>query len=411
LVLISNTSFSERAREETYKARVPLRGKLEFKSRKADFEGTNVGREFDYRKYIAGHPESPQRAVWHYAAIPSQLTTAQGDRVPVEFTFDIFKMTKGEQNRGVGVTFRAVTHQAAQRPPSAKETGGEWHWQNEEREKEYDREVKELQARGINPSGATPSTPEAWAEVNRLAEKYGFFELRNKEVFDYAVMGVELPAGLFRNARAGEPPLVEDKRDGSKKPAPRLSLYVKCESPGQMLGMAEPDLYLLEYEQPFAVNYVKGMIGVWCWMVIVIGLAVACSTYLSGVLSLLATMVIFIFGFFPEHLADVAGNRNIGGGPFESLSRTLKAEQPTAQLNDTAVTKSITLFDRGAAWFFRRIQNVIPDAESFNWTQFVSEGFNINGEYLAVNLLVTFGYLLPWAILAYYLMKTREVAA
>lgn len=410
LVLISNTSFSDRAREETYKARVPLRGKLDFKSRKADFEGTNVGREFDYRKYIAGHETSPQRAIWHFANIPAEMTTAQGDRVPAEFTFDIYKMTKGEQNRGVFVTFRAVTHQAAQRPPTAKDTNGEWHWQDEEREKEYLKAVKELQDRGINPIGAAPGT-EAWAEANRLAEKFGFFELRNKEVFDYSVMGIELPAGLFRNARAGEPPIVEDKKDGTKRPSPRLSIYVKCESSGQMLGMAEPDLYLLEYEQPFAINYIKGMIGVWCWMVIVIGLAVACSTYLSGVLSLLATMVIFIFGFFPEHLADVAGNRNIGGGPFESMSRLLKAEQPTAQLTDSAGTKALTLFDRFGAWFFRRIQNVIPDAESFNWTQFVSEGFNINGEYIAINLLVTFGYLLPWGILAYYLMKTREVAA
>jgi hypothetical protein len=28
-----------------------------------------------------------------------------------------------------------------------------------------------------------------------------------------------------------------------------------------------------------------------------------------------------------------------------------------------------------------------------------------------VNLLVTLGYLLPWAILARYMMKAREVAA
>ena len=41
----------------------------------------------------------------------------------------------------------------------------------------------------------------------------------------------------------------------------------------------------------------------------------------------------------------------------------------------------------------------------------MSEGFNVNTEYLVVNLLVTFGYLLPWAVLAYYLMKSREVAA
>ena len=39
LVLISNTSLSEKAREETYKARVPVRGKLEFKSRRGGLRG------------------------------------------------------------------------------------------------------------------------------------------------------------------------------------------------------------------------------------------------------------------------------------------------------------------------------------------------------------------------------------
>jgi hypothetical protein len=412
LVLISNTSLSEKAREETYKARVPVRGKLEFKSRRADFEGTNVGREFDYRKYIAGHPDSPQRAIWHFTTIRSGLATAADNRVPVEFTFDIYKLTKGEQNRGVGVTFRFVTHQTPQQPPRPDQTG-EWLWAEsvKDKEAEYRNEVKRYQDSGINPEGATPANKEAWDAVNKLAEKYGFFEVRSKEVFDYVVMGIEVPTGLFRNAQQGDPGTIEDKKDGKKKPAPRLSIYVKCESPGQLLGMAEPDLYLLEYEQPFALNYAKGMVGVWCWLCIVIGLAVACSTYLSGVLSMLATGLIFLVGFFPEHINDVATNRNVGGGPFESMSRLLKAEQPTTPLNESAGTKALTIFDRFGAWFFRRIQNVIPESESFNWTAFVSEGFNINSEYLAVNLLVTFGYLLPWGILAYYLMKSREVAA
>ena len=148
-----------------------------------------------------------------------------------------------------------------------------------------------------------------------------------------------------------------------------MSIYVKCESPGQLLGMAEPDLYLLEYEQPFALNYVKGMVGLWCWLCIVIGLAVACSTYLSGVLSLLATGVIFIFGFFPDHLNDVATNRNVGGGPFESMSRLLKAEQPTTPLADTAGTKAPDpLRPRRGLGRSGGSQNVIPDVESFNWT-------------------------------------------
>ena len=410
LVLISNTTLSEKAKEETYKARVPVRGKLEFRSRRADFEGTNVGREFEYRRYIPGHPEAHHRAVWHYASVPSGLSSAARDRVPVEFTFDVYRMTKGVQNEGVRVSFRFVTHQAPQQPPRPDQ-GGEWQWSDSAKEQEYRDAVKELQDKhGINPDAVRPSDKEAWAKVNELAEKFGFFEIRDKEVFDYAVMGVEVPTGLFRNALQGNPGKFKD-RDGIEKPAPRLSIYVKCESPGQLLGAAEPDLYLLEYEQPFMLNYAKGMVGVWCWACIVIGLAVAWSTYLSSVLSLLATVLIFIVGFFPEHLNDVATNRSVGGGPFESMSRTLKAEMPTTPLAETAGAKALTLFDHGAAWIFRRVVNIIPDAESFNWTPFVAEGFNISTEYLIVNLLVTFGYLLPWAILAYYLMRMREVAA
>lgn len=415
LVLIENTNVSERARQETYKARVPVRGKLEFGSleaqyrrEKREFTGENVGREFDYRRYIAGHPYSAHRAIWHFERLPASLARVPGDRVPVEFTFDIYRMTKGEQNRGVSVTFRFVTHQALQRPPRPNE-GGEWHWRNEQREQEYQKAVEQLRARGINPDGAVPGST-AWEEVNKLAEQFGFFEIRGKEVFDFVVMGVEIPAGLIRNALHGEPPRLKGK-DGQERPAPRLSVYVKCESPGQMLGMAEPDLYLLEYEQPFAWNYLKSMVGYWCWLCIVIGIAVACGTYLSSVLSLLATAVIFLFGFFPEHLADVAYNRNIGGGPIESMARLIRAEQPTTPLSESVASRAVTLFDRFSAWVFRRIQNVIPDMESFNWSHFVAEGFNVSTEYLVVNLLTTFGYLLPWGIVAYYLIKTREVAA
>src|SRR5437867_2670010 len=51
LLLIYTSTIDAKAKEESAKARMPIRGKLEFKSRKTDFEGTNVGREFDYRRY------------------------------------------------------------------------------------------------------------------------------------------------------------------------------------------------------------------------------------------------------------------------------------------------------------------------------------------------------------------------
>src|SRR5262249_3991114 len=148
LLLTNTATIDERAQEETAKARVPVRGKLEFRSRKAEFEGTNVGREFEYRKYIAGHPLSPQRAVRNFASVPAGLTSS--DRVPVEFTFDIFRMTKGEENRGVDATIRFVTHNCPQEPPRPDQ-GGEWQWVDPDAQRKYLQEVRDLQAKGINP--------------------------------------------------------------------------------------------------------------------------------------------------------------------------------------------------------------------------------------------------------------------
>lgn len=406
LLALNTATIDEKAQDESATARVPVRGKLEFKSKKADFEGTNVGREFEYRKYIAGDPSSPQRAVWQFAAFPAGLTKADGDLVPVEFTFDVFKLTKGEENRGVLTSFRVVTHACPQVPP--KDASGEWEWQDKEAQAKYKADVEALRKAGRSPDGARPGT-EGWKAANELAEKYGYYEVRGKEVYDYAVAGVPLPAGLFRNAQQGKPGDVTDA-EGKARPGPRVSVYVKCESRGQLLGMAEPDLYLREANQPFSVNFVKGMVGLWCRLCIVVGLSVVCSTYLSGVLSLLVTALIFLTGYATEHLSDLALNRNVGGGPFESISRLVKAEQPTAPSGETAGARALQFFDRGWAWVVRRIQNMIPDVESFTWTDFVSEGFNVNTEYLVVNLLVTAGYLLPWFVLGYYLMKSREVA-
>lgn len=467
VALIANTSVSPQARAETYKARVPLRGKLEFKSMRAedrtekkDFEGTNVGREFDYRRYIAGHSESPQRAIWKFATIPAEMEHASEDRVPVEFTFDVYRMTKGEQDAGVLTNFTVATHNAPQRQPT-KQEGAEWRWADPDQGADYRDAVQrlltgalidarlaerlkvgaspdkkpeqdelrlaqrlkslaaKLKANGVtvtegadgtvttepaNVADPRPGAP-VWKTINALAEEFGFYEFKGKRVLDYVVMGIEVPAGLFRNANQGTP-----AKDERNQALPRVAIYVKCESPGQLLGMAEPDLYLLRNELPYEVNFFKSMVGLWCRLCMFIGIAVATTTYISGILGFLLSAGIYIIGLFTDHLNDLASSRNIGG-PFQSLSQIVKAEQSTAPVTDSAGTRALLFGDRIAAWFFRRFQNLIPDVDSFSWGHFVSEGFNINTEYLVVNLVVTAGYLLPWAVCAYYLMRNREVAA
>ena len=408
---ILTTGVSKEAEAETYKARVPVRGKLEFASRKQDFQGTNVGREFDYRKYIAGDPTSPQRAIWSYGRVPTSLTRGR-PFVPCEFTFDIFRMTKGVENRGVDLTIRVATRHAGQLPPTELKDGA-WRWADEQRGLDYARDAKEAvrKLRGLGPNDevnpesvfryAEPGSKE-WDALNELTEKYGFFEIAGKEIFDYHPESVNLPVGLFKNAQqpGGDPAL------------PALSIQVKCQTGGQMLGVAEGDLYLLEGERRFVENYFKTSFGLWCRLCILVGIAIVLSTYLAGVITLLGTVVDYACGFSSEHIADSASGRSFAGGPFKAMNSLLKAEQPTAQADAGSTVDWLTrLLDGGFSWLLRRVVNLIPDIDSYSWTKYLAEGFSVPLECMAMNLLTTVGYLLPWFVLSFYLIRSREIAA
>lgn len=216
---------------------VKVWGKLHFASRKAGFEGTNVGQEGDERRYIGGHPNSPQRAVWRFEQLPKRLTTARGDAVQVRLKCAHFALT-GQDERAALVVVRAVSHTCPQVPPNQQQLG-EWQWAAADRKEQYRAERSEYRGKGIDPDAAGPGTG-GWRAANALAEKYGFYEASVVKVPDLEEVSIDLPAGLFRNASKEAP-----KAGVDGKPGPLVSIYVKCESKGLFLGVQETDLYLV----------------------------------------------------------------------------------------------------------------------------------------------------------------------
>jgi hypothetical protein len=266
--------------------------------------------------------------------------------------------------------------------------------------------------RGINLAAAEPGD-ENWKKLDQLSGELGFFEFRNKQVFDYHTYAIDLPAALLRKAAEGNPPDEQAVVEGAEvvRPRPRLRILVKCESPTQFIGVARYDLYLLAAEGSFAVNFFKGAVGLWFRVLLVIGLALACSTYLTGVISFLLALLLLGAGLFRDFIRDLAGGLSPGGGPVESFTRLVRNDPGAVPLDPTPTAQVAMFSDNIFRWFLRRFLNVVPDVERFDWTAFVAEGFNIPAADLFMNLVLLVGYLLPWAMLAYYLLRTREIAS
>ena len=460
---------NEEARRESYRARVPIYGALHFIGTKSAKEGDSVGREWSYRGYIGGvsgrrRDSQRQYAVWDIADLPADVATRPQPTI-FEFSFDVFRLSKGSQEgKGVTCTFAftdgtlgperlqieanklredrdkriiearrdvseltevfetllvARKSQAKDGPELARQLSDA---EARLKEKRDDRFAQAIQGKGAAVLQANDDaerqklaakylalvSAQALDAIDRaLAAKYRLYLERSVEVSDYHTQEFIVPAGVLEAISAGN-----GKRDDPAQPALRIFVSVDLTQDAQMVGVAPPDLYLVAHEMPFWQNFFKGVIGMWCTHMLVLGIAVACSTYLSGVISLLATMFLFMSGMFVDYLKEIADMRTDGGGPAQSFIRLLRQLPVGAPLDPSPQKSLVDFVDDLFSWWVKKILNLIPDVQRHDLHQYVANGFDIGWfEVLLIdNGLPLVGYLAPWLILAYYLMKYREIA-
>jgi hypothetical protein len=60
----------------------------------------------------------------------------------------------------------------------------------------------------------------------------------------------------------------------------------------------------------------------------------------------------------------------------------------------------------------RVMTGMLPDYAKFMGTsEYVANGYNIDGTLMSIQFLTAFSYVLVASLIAYYLLKTREIAA
>ena len=123
-------------------------------------------------------------------------------------------------------------------------------------------------------------------------------------------------------------------------------------------------------------------------------------------------MFIYMAGLMQDYIRSIVEKQAVGGGPMESFFRLVNRENLSTPLENTPGRNLAMTTDIAYRWILGRFLDVLPDIERLDWTNYVAEGFNISSTgVVLLNAVVVAGYLFPWALLAYYLIKNREVAA
>ena len=190
----------------------------------------------------------------------------------------------------------------------------------------------------------------------------------------------------------------------------KLMLTLRCRDYNQYLGVAQPDVYFRPSDAPYAWNFFKGYVGIWCQMVIVIAIGVALSTSLSAPITLLGTIVIIFLGFFSSFVQGLASPTNVGGGPFESFIRVVTQQNMVTDLDTGWFDTIVKNADFGLSYLLYGLAFLAPDFSKFNFSNELASGYSVSNSRILIAMSLTFVFCVGFTLLGYFSLKTREIA-
>ena len=340
--------------EGLLEARRPLRGTLRFLDRvgKPSSKGISVGAEWSYRQYIEGG--TPAAAVWTFSGITEKDFP---DGLPLEMILRVFRTHKGRIEEGIHGTVQM-------RNP-----------------------VSDLRSEAF-PIVAKEFTIDSLLIPRRLDTVMADGKVREVDLFSDLVAGGQ------------------------------VEIWLQCLEPGQYYGVAQADFYLRSGDGSFAINYAKSCLGIWFAMLVVTALGVMFSTFLAGPVAMLATIAVVFLGLFRQFIAQlfesqVTGDNTLvpGGGPIESLYRIVTQTAITLPLEQTPAVQAMQMVDTALLAPMRVAAGIFPSLSALGTGDFVSSGFDIPPDLLAMHAAETAGFVLAFCIAGAFCLKAREVAS
>ncbi len=332
--------------------------------------GTNIGKEWNYRSFIDGGtpavPETLSRAEFNF----ENLTRKQfpdGESLVIEMTPSIFRTFVGDIQKRViaSLQFESIPEDPETEPKLQSEP--------------MILETREMTIQSIPISDRM--------NARRIAPD-----------------GTILESGIYG--------LFEDFAGGKGN---RLKVILRCEDLNQYIGVARADLYFRGQDDVFWWNFVKGYLGLWAQMMVVVSIGVALSTFLSTPVTILGSLVIFLIGFctpfIRKMLAPTAeGTGPEGGGPIESFLRIIRQENMVSALETNWFNTVIVKTDELILVGLNSLTYLAPSFSDLDFSRYLTYGYSISNDRIMVAILIALAFFAGSSLIGYFTLKTREIA-
>jgi ABC-type transport system involved in multi-copper enzyme maturation permease subunit len=177
-----------------------------------------------------------------------------------------------------------------------------------------------------------------------------------------------------------------------------FDVHIKNLTNGNYIGLLGTSLTAVASEQSFDWNLFKSLLILWLMSLLVVIIAIFASTFLSWPIAIVLTIVLML-----GHWAVLQLGEDVGPGIGARIAEDMKFDSP-------GVTSTAAQTVEALSRLLRIVSNVLPDIGKFAAVEDIERGVTISQQRLLdpLTVLATFG--LPVMVLAYVILRNKEVA-
>jgi ABC-type transport system involved in multi-copper enzyme maturation permease subunit len=177
-----------------------------------------------------------------------------------------------------------------------------------------------------------------------------------------------------------------------------FSVELRGMDDGQMLGMSRTAVQLISAAHSFALNLLASLLILWLMSILVVVIAIFCSTFLSWPIAIVLTLLLLLGHWGVAQLGDT-----LTPGVGRNVASDLGMQDPT-QL--TIVSSSVDAL----AKVLMTVAAFLPDLSKFPVMEDITRGVAIPPGQIIESLGVLLCYGLPMVVISYIILKNKEVA-